>query len=312
MQAARGLGHAHAQGVIHRDIKPANLVLAADGTLKLLDLGLARFVGTPVRSASQSLTHDSMIMGTVAYMSPEQAVDTKHADERSDIYSLGCTLHFLLTGAAPYGGSTTQTLMAHRDHPIPSLQAARSDVPAPLDAVFLRMVAKKPEDRYQSTTALLVDLESIAGALKRANAAAAAPPAFGEVASPHATLTDVLSGKIDFKAAPVVHPPAASRPNGLLWLGAAALVLSLAIVGFLLLRGTSMGGKASAGGSVSAKPSPPETAQPGTASPTTVGRGRAGLTRHPPSAGTVPGCCSLAVGDHTSQDRSPVDQLEPR
>ena len=164
LQAAQGLEHAHKQGIIHRDIKPANLLLDENGVLKILDMGLARIEssGDDDKTVSQELTTAGTVMGTVAYMAPEQAVDTHVADHRSDIYSLGCTLHFLLTGRSPYRESTTmKTLMAHREQPIPSLSNDRDDVSEELIAVYHRMLAKKPEDRFQSMTEVIEALQAI-------------------------------------------------------------------------------------------------------------------------------------------------------
>jgi serine/threonine protein kinase len=157
VQAARGMAHAHSQGVIHRDIKPANLLLqtspdsSAPGVVKILDLGLARFEDESLAQAGDVLTHTGSLMGTPDFMAPEQALNTKNADARSDVYSLGCTLYFLLTGRKMYEGDTMmQRLVAHREQPIPALARAKHDVPARLAAVFERMVAKQPNDRYQS------------------------------------------------------------------------------------------------------------------------------------------------------------------
>ena len=159
LQAARGLEYAHAQGVVHRDIKPSNLILDHDGNLKLLDLGIARFLPLPEQAADDDLTKTGCVLGTVDYMAPEQAMNTRRADHRADIYSLGCTLYFLLTGQPLFGGETVmERIVAHREHAVPSLRKTCPAVPRWLDGIFRKMVAKKPEDRYQSATALISDL----------------------------------------------------------------------------------------------------------------------------------------------------------
>ncbi len=179
LQAARGIEFAHAQGIIHRDIKPPNLLMDRKGTVKVLDMGLARLEpAEDGRSAvGTELTGSGSLMGTVDYMAPEQAENTKRAGSRSDIYSLGITMHYLLTGRVAYQGETVvERLLAHREQPIPSLQdstlpmsgvSGAADVFSEqqwkaLDGIFQRMVAKDPEHRYQSMTELIQDLEPLA------------------------------------------------------------------------------------------------------------------------------------------------------
>jgi serine/threonine protein kinase len=168
IQAARGLGYAHEQGVIHRDIKPANLLRDVTGVVKVADLGLARFndaFGRPAEEMS-ALTQAGTIMGTVDFMSPEQALGLTNIDHRADIYSLGCTLYFLLTGQPPYDGSSLMAvLLKHREAPIPSLSATRSDVPKALERIFERMMAKKPEDRPVSLSEVVRELEALVPSL---------------------------------------------------------------------------------------------------------------------------------------------------
>ena len=164
IQAARGLEYAHRKNVIHRDVKPANLLLDREGTVKVLDLGLARLeipVSPDDPTGSGSLTQFGQIMGTIDYMSPEQALNTKRASAPADVYSTGCTLFYLLTGQTVYGGETPmERIVAHREDPIPSLSEVREDVPEALDAVFQQMVAKKPEDRQASMSQVIEQFES--------------------------------------------------------------------------------------------------------------------------------------------------------
>ena len=163
LQAAKGLEHAHRQGIIHRDIKPANLLLDGTGTVKILDMGLARFhdssdSSVPVAEAA-GITQAGSLVGTVDFMSPEQAVDSRNADHTADIYSLGATLYFLLTGKPMYEAETLMgRLLEHRDSPIPSICSIRLEVPPQIDLIFHRMVAKKKQDRYASMTDFIRDL----------------------------------------------------------------------------------------------------------------------------------------------------------
>ncbi|WP_373651956.1 protein kinase domain-containing protein [Schlesneria sp. DSM 10557] len=160
LQAAKGLEAAHKKGIVHRDIKPANLLLDTEGTVKILDMGLARLSVDGEDSPQADLTSTGTIMGTVDYMAPEQALDTKSADARADIYALGCSLYFLLTGKSTYEGETLmKKLLAHREQPIPALRTIHPEVTEELEVVFKKLVAKKVEDRYQSMTEVIIDLQ---------------------------------------------------------------------------------------------------------------------------------------------------------
>ncbi len=159
IQAARGLEYAHGEGLIHRDIKPANLLVDKKGTVKILDMGLARLAAAT--TGDDGLTKSGQIMGTVDYMAPEQAADTRKADARSDIYSLGCTLYRLLTGQSMFDGETIMNkMMSHAQLPPPDLQIQRLDVSDQLNAVFQKMVAKSPADRQQSMSEVIADLHA--------------------------------------------------------------------------------------------------------------------------------------------------------
>jgi tRNA A-37 threonylcarbamoyl transferase component Bud32 len=162
LQAARGLEYAHQQKIVHRDIKPDNLLRDATGRIRVLDLGLAR-LGDRAASAAATITASGSLMGTLEFMAPEQARNAHAADHRADIYSLGCTLYFLLNGKPPYGGdSMYEKLSAHQDDPIPSLVAeGGSGATTDYDEVFHRMLAKDPEDRFASMTEVIDALEKL-------------------------------------------------------------------------------------------------------------------------------------------------------
>ncbi|HEY3790167.1 MAG TPA: protein kinase, partial [Urbifossiella sp.] len=152
-QVALGLQHAFEKGMVHRDIKPQNLMVTRKGQVKILDFGLARLgldaEGTVV-SRNPPATAADLIMGTPDYLSPEQAKNSHTVDIRSDLYSLGCSLYFLLTGRAPFSRATTliDKLLAHTEEQPEPLAAHRLDVPDGLMLVLAKLMAKRPEDRY--------------------------------------------------------------------------------------------------------------------------------------------------------------------
>jgi len=159
-QAALGLQHAFERGMTHRDVKPHNLMLTEDGTIKILDFGLARFAseagGTPAAGTSPG-----MILGTVDYMAPEQADNSHAADIRSDIYALGCTLYHLLTGQTPFpSGTVLQKIRAHAETEPTPVRQFRPEVSEALAAVLARMMAKDPARRWQTPAEVAVALAS--------------------------------------------------------------------------------------------------------------------------------------------------------
>ncbi len=178
-QAALGLQRAFEHGMVHRDIKPHNLVRTPDGVVKILDFGLARLVSETSPSplppkesfregASPMLTQLGMVMGTVDYMAPEQATDAHTADIRADIYSLGCTLYFLLTGQLPYPeGTILDKLKAHETRTPRPLSEFRKDIPPALVRVVERMMAKNPAQRYQTPAQAVEALQPFAAAPRK-------------------------------------------------------------------------------------------------------------------------------------------------
>jgi eukaryotic-like serine/threonine-protein kinase len=155
-QATAGLAHAHERSIIHRDIKPSNLLLRTDGVVKVSDLGLAR-MGWSDGDAERRL------LGTADFVAPEQAINSAHVDARADIYSLGCSLFYLLTGVTPFVGSAIQRLAKHQAAPIPDIRSYRSDCPSAVAELALRMMAKRPEDRPKSASELLAQIKRLAG-----------------------------------------------------------------------------------------------------------------------------------------------------
>jgi serine/threonine protein kinase len=149
-QAAEGLEHAHHAGLIHRDIKPANLLVDQRGVVKVLDMGLARWEDD-TKAASLTIAHEENVLGTADYLAPEQARDSHSVDKRADIYSLGCTLYFLLTGHAPFPeGTLAQRIQKHLNEMPKSIYEDRKDAPPALVDVCLRMMDKRPDARFQS------------------------------------------------------------------------------------------------------------------------------------------------------------------
>jgi serine/threonine protein kinase len=173
-QAAEGLIHAHEQDLVHRDIKPANLFKTDQGLIKILDLGLALVN----QDDSQSLTvlHNEKVMGTADYLSPEQAVNSHDVDSRADIYSLGCTLYFLLTGHPPFPkGSLAQRIAMHQSRAPTSLYESRPECPESLVKICEKMMAKNANDRYQTCDEVKTELMALVESGELENIATFAP-----------------------------------------------------------------------------------------------------------------------------------------
>jgi serine/threonine protein kinase len=147
-QAALGLQYLHERGLVHRDVKPSNLFLTNDGTVKLLDLGLAKWATSHDRTAE--LTSAGVMLGTVDFIAPEQQVDATTVTIAADIYALGCTLYALLAGKSPFHGyhDAEAKLAAHRSEPPPDLSLVQPELPRGMHQVLERMLAKNPGDRY--------------------------------------------------------------------------------------------------------------------------------------------------------------------
>lgn len=159
-QAAEGLAHAHELGFVHRDIKPANLLVDPNGVLKILDLGLARFTFEG-EQPWQTPEGEQSAVGTADYVAPEQVMDSRNVDGRADIYSLGHTFYFLLTGRRPFPKATlVELLKAHQSEKPEPIQKLRPDVPLELSDIFDRMTAKKPPQRFQSAQEVADTLKS--------------------------------------------------------------------------------------------------------------------------------------------------------
>jgi serine/threonine protein kinase len=164
LQVTEALRHAARRDVVHRDIKPSNILVMADGRVKLVDMGLAR--SHQLDSSQADLTQSGVTLGTFDYISPEQAREPRNADVRSDIYSLGCTLYFVLTGRPPFPeGTVLQKLLSHSSDPPPDPRLFRPDIPDDVCRILMKMLAKLPTQRYQTPDELIADLLRIADRL---------------------------------------------------------------------------------------------------------------------------------------------------
>jgi serine/threonine protein kinase len=196
-QAAAALDHASRAGLVHRDIKPGNILVDRHGVVKILDMGLARFFNDDEDMLTRK--YDENVLGTADYLAPEQADDSHTVDVRADIYSLGGTFYFVLTGRTPFGeGSVPQKLMWHRTRQPKPINAYRADMPAEVQAVLDKMMAKEPGQRYQQP-------EEICAALAPWTQAPIAPPSESEMPQ----LCPAISGSATpapSSSAPLVGP----------------------------------------------------------------------------------------------------------
>ncbi len=264
-QAAQGLDFAHRLGMVHRDIKPANILIQARGTVsepgvvKVSDFGLARIAAPVGASASPGsatiLTRDNSVMGTPDYLSPEQSRDLHAADIRSDLYSLGCTFYFLLTGQVPFpGGNAMDKIIRHATERPRPLSEFRSDVPADVVAILDRLMAKKPEARFANPDELIKALKpycpqvtSTPSPLKQTpQAEPTEKPGSSEVdlfTSPPTNETSIEDISDLFSATPIIVRTRSreERPLGLAV--AAAVAIALGVLSLLVLVGLLLGGR---------------------------------------------------------------------
>ncbi len=211
VQAARALDHAHSHGIVHRDIKPGNFLLTfrnGQPLLKLTDLGLARHV----EEARSRLTRIGTTVGTVDYLSPEQARDSGRADIRSDLYSLGCTMYHLLAGQPPFAsGTLADRLRMHLTAEPPDVRSFNPAVGPQLVEILSRLLAKKPEDRFQTPRDLLNALEHGAPPVSSARPVAMPMPVRMPARTP-LPITQTLSNTDTLPIDPVWHEASELTP----------------------------------------------------------------------------------------------------
>lgn len=250
MQVAAGLNHAAERGVVHRDIKPSNILITPDGRAKIVDMGLARQMDAEL--VNGGVTQSGVTLGTFDYISPEQALDPRRADVRSDIYSLGCTFYHALTGRPPVPeGTAAKKLRAHQNDAPLDPRELNPAIPDELAAVLGRMMAKDPARRYQTPTELIAHLKGLAERLKLAGDALA-----------HDSATKSVPAELRLL-------PEAPRVRG--WWVVATVAVAATVIAFVIA--TSNPGPAPGGPGDPAKARPSEPAE----------KDRPGLPEPPPA-----------------------------
>jgi serine/threonine-protein kinase len=272
-QVAEGLRYAHRKGMVHRDIKPANLLLHTEAfaahapelpgsaAVKISDFGLARLTGPRARGtdAGGADARRNVLMGTPDYVAPEQARDGNQADVRSDLYSLGCTFFFLLTGRPPFpGGNALEKIVRHTTEDVPAVERLRPEVAAPVAAIVRRLMAKRPEDRFPTPDELAAALAPFCRAAPlpalrppsspfldalgtsaggAAEAAAEDGSALGGTVAPDASATPLGTTRLPLPTRPAQSPPVPRRPwlrTALLAAAFAAGLVAAGVTGWLL------------------------------------------------------------------------------
>jgi hypothetical protein len=228
-QAARALAFAHEQGIVHRDVKPHNVLVDDEGGAKVTDFGLARSL-----APDQDITETGTVMGTSDYISPEQA-SGRPADERSDQYALGVLLYELLAGEVPFPAEGhTAAAVRHMRDPVPSIRERRRDVSPAVDELIQRAMAKRPEDRFATTAALVVALETCLAEVREATPTEGAP-------------TEIVRRP----ARPRQRRPRARRRAWLPFLlGVTVIAAGAALLGFIVTNQVTDDGSGGSGGPV--------------------------------------------------------------
>ncbi|TWT38708.1 serine/threonine-protein kinase [Blastopirellula retiformator] len=249
LQAAQGLEHARQQGMVHRDIKPQNMMRTSRGVIKILDFGLARLAEK--ETGDGRLTEDFATLGTPDYIAPEQAHDSKSADIRSDIYSLGCTLYYLLAGQVPFpNGTSLDKVISHSERQPTALMQLRPDLPLEVAQIVERMMAKDPAQRFQTPAELVEALRPFGRPDSQASKDDANTLTGKTLSIPSTSTIQTKSpAPIDLTIQPPAQPTSSKRVKGrspkpganywpLLAMGGGVVAL-LALIYFLTREGSS-------------------------------------------------------------------------